>query len=74
MAVQQFKHTRIIGKKLTYDVETSGTQYVIRLNGKVLRFASCPPLMNGFDAPSIDAACRGYAIADIETLTGMVEE
>lgn len=72
MATTTFKYTRLVGKKLTYDVEVLSNRYVIRLNGKLLREALSPVIAGG-NVSELEAV-SAFAIADIESLHGMPEE
>lgn len=66
-----FRHTRSTGLQHTYDVRVSGTEYIISLDGKMLKRAMRPAVLDGGDD---DAMTREFAIADIESLHDMSEE
>lgn len=65
------RYTRTTGKKLTYDIDITGTGYLIRHDGKVLKDETEPMVCEG---EVRDRLILDWAIRDIEELDGMPEE
>ncbi|MCS4509151.1 hypothetical protein [Xylophilus ampelinus] len=74
MITSRFKHTRSSGKRLTYDVEVSGSAWTIFLNGKELANSGNRVDAGGIGAVTGDTAGRVWAISTIEQLLDMPEE
>jgi hypothetical protein len=64
-------YTRTKGKKLKYEIEVTGTGYVIRLNGLVMKDETEPMICEGI---AREAHIIQWAVRDIEELDGMSEE
>lgn len=65
------KQTRSAGKKLTYDVEVNGHDYVISYNGKLLKRGTAPDVPGGKVSP--EETALALAVEDIEDLRDMTE-